>query len=402
MKKNIVILFLYLVFSSHIYSQVTEEDYKYNRSSLHLVLIESETFPKKEIVMKAWDGYPFPDKYNNHSIDVINMDLANYGKIDPEDKEMKIKINQFIQDTDLAKKLIAKWFKYDGNGNFDMSLIQERGLYDASYLETEIAKGQVRGIASLADAGEELINNTFVTFSKLFFVDNEIAAKLVKDEAEFHLKQRNLHPLLEEPLMKEIQKKYERASEGYSVWTNTWLYQLEWNDSIGAVFYSELWNNKEAFESSDIFRMNYVGTEFSRSLVTFNLKSARTEEEIINLSTVRNIDKVLAKLQKKYDVFKPRVPVLSTDPIVAKIGMKESIKAGDRFNVMEIVYDKKQGVTKYKTIGEVKVDKKYPVWDNRFAADEAEEGKKDKPSIEVTTFKGSSKVQPGMLLKLVK
>lgn len=34
----------------------TDQDFKYRRSSLHKVLIQSETFPKKDVVMNAADG----------------------------------------------------------------------------------------------------------------------------------------------------------------------------------------------------------------------------------------------------------------------------------------------------------------------------------------------------------
>jgi hypothetical protein len=48
--------------------QISIPELKYRRSSLHLILLESEDFPRKETVMKAYHEAPFPDKYNNHSI----------------------------------------------------------------------------------------------------------------------------------------------------------------------------------------------------------------------------------------------------------------------------------------------------------------------------------------------
>ena len=90
------------------------------------------------------------------------------------------------------------------------------------------------------------------------------------------------------------------------------MYKLKWNDSIASIFYKDLWCNKsgtnqakkELFDKSELFELEFIGSEKSSSLVTFSLKEKRTEEQIIKLSTVRNVDAVYAKLQKNYDVFK--------------------------------------------------------------------------------------------------
>ena len=51
---------------------------KYRRSSLHLILLESDNFPSKEIVTKAYNANPFPDKYNNHTIADKSFDPKKY------------------------------------------------------------------------------------------------------------------------------------------------------------------------------------------------------------------------------------------------------------------------------------------------------------------------------------
>jgi hypothetical protein len=56
----------------------SSSDVKYRRSSLHRILVESEKFPLKDTVISAYYNAPFPDKYNDHSIDEIALDLKNY------------------------------------------------------------------------------------------------------------------------------------------------------------------------------------------------------------------------------------------------------------------------------------------------------------------------------------
>jgi hypothetical protein len=96
-------------------------------------------------------------------------------------------------------------------------------------------------------------------------------------------------------------------------------------------------------------------------------------------------------------------------PVTARIGLKEGLEGGESFDVLESRKDAKTGQYKYVSVGSVSVDKKQPIWDNRF---------KEKPDIEAlveaalagtpievdeptdgpeyTTFKGGKKVQLGM------
>ena len=92
---------------------------------------------------------------------------------------------------------------------------------------------------------------------------------------------------------------------------------------------------------------------------------------MITLATVRNVDNVFSKLQREYDIFMPKVPLFTGSPITAKIGMKEGLEGGEKFEVLEQTMDPKSGLTKYNRVGEIKVSKKQ-IWDNRFQMDQAD------------------------------
>ncbi len=400
---------------------------KYRRSSLHTILIESENFPRKETVLKAYNNAPFPDKYNDHTIGAKSFDPKKYaitdeeraaagkkksvaGKADNERADMPLVINKYFKENKVANQLAAKWFNRQADGSFDMSLIGERGYYDATEMEANIAKGSARGTASLADAGEELIKNTFIVVSKLNFVSNEIVAAATREVAK--AKARDIKvPTAKQAALKAADKAYEKAKEGYSVWTTAFLYRLKWNDSIAAVFYNDLWmdktnidaKKKEAFDNTDLFELEFVGDEKATSLVLFSLKQKRTEDEIVELATIRNIDVVFAKLQKKYDVFKTKTPLYTGNPITAKIGMKEGLEGGEKFEVLEQTLDEKTGRTKYVSKGIIKVDANQ-IWDNRYMAGEyVEPGEEDAESKpDRTLFKGGKKFYSGLLIKQLK
>ncbi|RYU91466.1 hypothetical protein EWM62_05875 [Mucilaginibacter terrigena] len=419
---------------------------KYRRSSLHLILLESEDFPRKDVVIKAYHEAPFPDKYNNHAIPVTGVDPSGYalsesekvtagtrktgmaafganmlstataGIVDKDAADMPTITNKIVKDKKIANLLVAKWFNRQPDGSFDMKLVGERGSYDATEMQANIAKGSARGTASLSDAGEELIGNTFVVLTKLKFVSNEPIAAAIREVAK--LKANSLPAMFQPAALKLLDIAYNKAKEGYSVWTTSYLYRLKWNDSTAAVFYNDLWmekgnidaKRKEAFDKTDLFQMEYIGSEKSSSLVTFSLKQTRTEDQIVELATVRNVEHVFAKLQKTYEVFKPKTPIYSGEPVTAKIGMKEGLEGGEKFEVLEQTIDPKTGLTTYVKKGTVTVDKK-KIWDNRFNAGEEvsesdnkdkEKKDKDQPELDRTYFKGGGKFYAGMLLRQIK
>ncbi len=416
---------------------------KYRRSSLHMVLIETNNFPRKETVVKAYATAPFPDKYNNHSLDNKSLDPQKYpisdadrkaagtdksaagkliggaksdatgGIIDKNETDYPLIIDKYIKDKKVANQLVAKWFNRKSDGTFDMNLIAERGYYSASDMEANIASKEKKGRAVLADAGEELLKNTFVVFSKMNFISNEIVARGIRDVAKAEAAKNIKMPMLLDKANKVADALYEKTKEGYTVWTTSYLYRLKWNDSVASIFYNNLWidnknpdpKKKAAFDEANLFELELVGDEKSNSLVLFSLKEKRTEDQIIEIATVRNIDAVYAKLQKSYEVFRPKVPLFSVDPITAKIGMKEGLEGGEKFEVLEQTLDPETGLTEYKKKGTIKLDAEL-VWDNRYNAGEApvagevKEGEAQKPVLDRSTFSGKAKnLYSGMLIR---
>ncbi|MBK6540879.1 MAG: hypothetical protein IPG10_06300 [Flavobacteriales bacterium] len=421
---------------------------KYRRSSLHMVLVEAGDFPNKDVVIKAYHDQPFPDKYNDHKVAANTLDASRYpitetdrilagyksegessketqnalasatggltaGMMDSTAKDTRLRIDRFIKETKLANQLVAKWFNRKEDGTMDGDLVVERGAYGATQLEYMVAQGAANKQAFKDAVGDEMIPNTFVVFSKLNFVENEPVARAILDGTRSSLT--DTTEFLGKLALASAQAVYNSTKDGYSVWTTSWLYQLVWNDSIQYRFWKELWIDdrnvdslkKAAFDTTDLFQLSYVGSEKSRSLVAANLEQGGVAEEVIHKATVRNLDATIAKLQKKFDVFKPRVPVLTTAPITAFIGMKEGLDGGEKFDAMELTEDPKTGVRKYKSIATVTVEKG-KVWDNRYVPGEERAPVLQNDSIAPSTtldrtyFKGSDKVQPGMLLKQIR
>lgn len=441
----IKIIILFFIVQSFAQDNQQTKDLKFRRSSLSKILIESESFPMKDTVIKAYKSAPFPELYNDHSfehplfnpsdIKITNEDRKAYGHkevdttkkdksslmsiikdpsnmtnriIDKNFEDMPILIDKYIKSNKIANKIVAKWFNRQDDGSFSMDLVNERGLYDASYKDVNIAKRANNGTELLKAAGQDLIPNTFIVFSRMKFVNNEVIASQLRDKlktlASYELSSYQL--ILANAAINIL---YNKAKIGYSVWTTSYLYKLKWNDTVADKFGRDYYmekssidaSKKEAFDNSDYFQLEYVGSQNSTSVVTFSLKESRTNEQIVKLSTIRNLDHVFAKLQKEYDQFKPKVQLLTADPITAKIGMKEGLEGGEKFEVLEQVIDPKTGLTEYKRKGIIKVEKGM-VWDNRFNLSDAITESKSPNGIDRTTFKGGKDFYTNMLIREIK
>lgn len=380
-----VLLTLFIGFQSFSQSSKDITDVKYRRSSLHTMLMESGAYPMKDTVEATFWEAPFPDKYNNHTVGKKSFDPSKYGGTlsfeepefgkkksgrigNPEDQGA---IERYLEEEEIAKKMVAKWFNRSPNGSFDMNLIAERGFYNASEMEAKIAEGSVRGVASLADAGEELIKNTFLVVSKLTFVKNEPYVRAARDIAILAASKYDNENLRDFQIgLAEVM--YETMKDGYTALTVAYLYQLNWDEETSAIFYQDYWVSEEswnkdrvaAFDTAKLFKMNFVGVEKAKSGVAFS--AGRSISDILHLTTIRNIDNTYSKLQKKYDVFKTKTPLYSVDPLAAKIGLKEGVSGGDKFEVLEQVVDPKTGLTKYVSKGKITVDRNQ-IWNNLYS-----------------------------------
>ena len=443
MKKTIISLSILLFVGNSSTAQETPVEVKYRRSSLHTMVLESEKFPNKEIVLKAFNTATFPDKYNDHQIGAKSFNPANYlltaeekatvytpskaGKlaaaaastagvsmIDSVAKELPNRIGKFLENEKIANQLVAKWFNMKADGAVDDLLIGDRGAFNASFLDTKIANASNDGKELLRQAGNELIPNTFVVVNKFKFIENEPVARLIRDAAKVAAaKKAPAGPLLDKSYAA-LDLVYEKTKEGFTIWATSYLYKLIWNDTIAQKFYNWIDDKaapaekKRNFDKSSDYKLEFVGDETASGLVTFSLKEKRTEEQIIILATHRIIDKVYSKLQRTYDVFKTKTPLYTGYPITAKIGLKEGLEAGDKFEVLEQNIDQKTGVSTYKSLGKIKVEKEM-IWDNMQSTGEVpvvdpvvDPAAKPAPVLDRTTFSGGKKYYSGLLIRQLK
>lgn len=387
------------------------QEMKYRRSSMYSILIRH---PEKEFgkdIDTVFRQMPLPDKFDNHNLKVRSINAGVFEKNNHTEEENTCNmIETFVAKNDIAKRLVAHWFNRKSgrgkDGTFDMNLIIERGLYDASYFDVQLAEMSIRGQSMLADAGEELIGNTYVLFNDIKYVDKEEESGLA---AAGLLIVGSIASQFTGGLASTIISYGTDAIvgitdkiAGFRVVITSYLYRLNWDEKTANTFYTEYYmsspnpERKAAFEALDgLFSLTYLGCQKSVSEKA-GLEGVHNKNDMIRKVCTRAIDKNVALLQKSYEEFRVKTPLFSTEPLTAKIGLKEDISPDSRFEVLEIV--EKDGRTEYKRVGVIKPIKGR-IWDNRFMAEFEDENKgTDLTATEFEVVNGTG-FYPGMLIR---
>lgn len=425
--------FLTLLCVCAVIAAQAQSNLEYRRNSLATMLVYH---PEDEFggeIYKAFDSLPIPDKYDDHTIAgmriINNRSIwgvqrrdsgyfkATYGhQLTAQELQKNAQHTEdLLNQKQMAKYMVAKWFGLTGKtveeATFNTKLIQLRGQYNANDVDVALALQTTRGLASLSDAGEELLHNTFVLVNDITYITAEQEAAAAK--AAMSVIGGILDGLTGGTGGRDLAKAAGQIADsftGFKVKTHSYLYQLEWNDSIAAIFYTYHYTGKpdpekiRAFLNDETtYRLKYVAHEYEFDKKSV-LKGKYSRTELVRTICARSMDKNIVALAKQYEDFKVKTPVYSVltnergkvEGYAAKIGMKEGISETSKFQVVQRIQDPETGKTKYKYVATVK-PKKGQIWDNRYNAvlEEA-----DGATLPYTTFvkTAGGEILPGMLL----
>lgn len=403
----------------------------YRRSSLYSVLIKHSTFPYGETIDSTFLSIPTPDKFNNHDVGPKSFESsASKMKKKGKDKDLinNTDIQAFIEENDIARRMVARWFDRDAaTGGFDMNLIQERGFESANWDDIQLALSTEAGMNQLGDLGEELIGKTFLLVNDITFVDRGEKSK--KTGGFFRMLGSALSAATGVSAAEDLGNLAGAAVneiDGFKVNITSYLYRLDWNEAIGNTFYRDhfYWAGQEdaekrsAFDNTDIFKLTYIGqtTTSAANLASKSLSSKPKTAQMLKVCT-RAIDKSIVELQREYDEFKVNVPISRVNEdktCEVPIGLKEGINERSQFDVLIAEQNPETGMVSYVKIGKIQPVKGM-IWDNRFGAAEdqeaiASEGAKKSEGDEgegdagltATTFRileGANRISEGCLVR---
>lgn len=392
---------IYILFPLLVNAQQPEQ-LKYRRSSIYSLLINHTEQKFGKEIGDVFLSMPVPDKYNDHNLSVrVVSTTANV-----REKEVG---RSFIENNGIASRLVAHWFNRNIlTGECNTDLIKERGLYNASEFDKELADRSARGKALLEDAGEELISCTFVLVNDIRYVDKSNTGRGVGQIMRFagslaaaYTGVSSLNNL------GDLAGSLSETLKGFRVNIDTHLYQLVWDEETAMNFYTNYYTaisdpeKRNAFEQNrNKFKLKYVGSQHSDgSMTSFMGVNLDNPKQMIRKACQRALDENVMMLQRNFESFKIKTPLISTAPLCAEIGLKEGITSDSKFEVLEAVADKDGHIT-YKRVGVIKPVSNL-IWDNRYMAQEEGAYGAD---FRYTTFKkvSGSDFYPGMLIREIK
>ena len=402
------------------FSQADDNVFIYRKGSVYSIMLAHTNLAFAKAIEEAFVKMPIPDKYNDHNLgkkvfytqnkDLKIKDLKKHeGFIvnTNSDKDQMNDIDFLLQKQFVASRMLAKWFNRDKNsGVCNMDLIQKRGYDNVSNLDRRLAALSVRKEALLMDAGEELIGSTFILINDIRYLDKSsasgIAGGIVNATVNVYNATQGDYSFDSNDLGDMI-----KTLKGFNVKIDTYLYQLVWDELAEGLFYNSVYTEKtDEVKKTNFeklrgdFSLVYIGKQESSGKTCSFLGISEDEPELMVLKACqRAFDENVANLQKNFEVFKIKSPLLSTDPIQCEIGLKEGVTPDSKFEVLEVVEDG-NGHVSYRRKGVIK-PAKGQIWDNRFMA--VEEGAEN-AEIGFTTFTKVSGggFYPGMLVREIK
>ncbi len=377
-------------------------DTQYRRSSICSFLVSRTDQSRYPQIQEKFLEIPTPDQYNNHdlSVRVINVDKKG---------AYKDSIAEWLDRHQIASRLVGRWF--DRNvltGECSLDLVKERGLYNASELDRELAKQSPRGMAMLADAGEDLIGNTFVLVHEAHYIDNANRSKNVGTGLRIFGAVAGAFLGSGVGDLFDSMASLAETFKGFRVKFHTSLYQLVWDDEASGTFYKTHFASKpddpngKRFENErSKYKLQYIGeVESSGSQNSFLGISEEHPDIMIRKACQRAIDDNVADLQKAFDVFRVKSPIVAVNgnEVLVPIGLKEGLNENSEYEVLEP--QEKDGKIVYKKIGTI-APVKGKIWDNRYMA--LEEGAYG-ADFNATTFavKSGSTPYEGLLVRQLK
>jgi hypothetical protein len=294
---------------------------EYSRPSVTFFMA---TFPgdnNSQQAAEAAKKNAFTDKYFNHNLSKIDFEVGqNFKGLGYEAKKTELK-NALERDGP-ARKMVAKWFSRQANGMFNLDYIHQCGLYNASDQDVLMSGAAKRGEAVLFDAGEKLVNKTYI----LVISPNDL--------------------------------KYsdDKTSHGWSSSYDVFLYKLNFDSEVVSRFYeqwpfdddpAEIKNAKiAAFDTLSFTLSPFYGKpgQYSSSTEYYiKDKKPKTSEQLLNEVVASMYNDALFNIDKDLEPFRVKMNVSGTHPIRSKIGKKEGLKCDQRYFVYEYVWNDKTG-----------------------------------------------------------
>ncbi|MBK7212500.1 MAG: hypothetical protein IPH88_04195 [Bacteroidales bacterium] len=352
MKKILTTLLFTTIISLSLFSQPALESGKkvksnqpsteYDRIALSYLLLDDHQLNFGDLMKQVFATSAVNDKFDDNSTNrrivqspVSREEINNTFLLGPTmPNDVTRKIESELVKNHFTNDVVAKWFSRKSDGSFGVELLQQRGLYNATDAEVKAAGASKIGMAKLMDAGETLLNKSYILifdFSDLISKDEDYNRQQVNSKTEI-----------------------KHVKNGFVGTVSVYLFKLDFNENIRNSFWQDLWvesgdpnlaAKKQAFDNFE-FPLTYVYRTSTRvESSQFNPgemlapKVQATQSELLAKLITEGANQALFSIEKTLEEFRVKTVIFDTHPLQAKIGKKEGLKTDQRFFVYEMEQD---------------------------------------------------------------
>lgn len=321
----------------------------YDRSSVTLFYMQFPNEAHATEIQSKIDKVSFSDKYYNNNLSQITLP-ASFGR---SNSNLPEAIKQYLNEKNIGRQVISKWYARQEDGTMSMDLIFDRGTFNATDAAFIKAQSTKLGNAVLQDYGNRLIGKSYI---------------LVLDY---------------QSVMTMKEAKMEKASRGWKSTVTSYLFKVKYDEATQNALYDS-WIYPEdspevKAEKNKKFEQIQIPIEFVTKSTIYatatqpasdtqigRLMKQKSDDELLSELVQKGYDENLYFLEKNYEDFMVKTTIYQVHPIRAKIGKKEGLKCDNRYFAYEYVYSEKTNTTKPKFRGVIRATSS--IVDNRQVA----------------------------------
>ncbi len=271
----------------------TALDRDYMRPSLTIVAINDGS----EVAMKA-SRYLFDSKEDKFDYNEVDPTIYQFRDVN-QHSELTNMIEPLIKRDKIGNQIMKNWFPHFISGSgYDIDVLIKRGEFAAT--DNDVLKQDASQRKTIIyELGEKLIDRSYVVFFCL-------------SDSTYRDKNGNL-----------VQTAYVTSK----------LYKLDFNEEVRNDFYNNHYNHPNGIDEMN-FSLKHI---MSTDNVLSNLKVIHKDPSVKDTEIDHDggYVRLMNQYTKKVADFQVKVPIVSTNPIAAKIGTKESLKMDRRYTLME-------------------------------------------------------------------
>lgn len=317
---------------------------EYSRPSLTFFITSYAGDPQSSKTLNSAGKISLSEKSFQHNLSTIEIPQPA-GFKNKTFAEKKTILKHYLDDNRIGNKMIAKWFNRQQNGMFNLDLVFERGMYDATDQDVLMSSAAKRGEALMKDAGQNLVNKSYV----LILSPKEYTSFDDETSHGWHAKY--------DIFLFKLNFDYEDVARFYEIWPyeddpeNVKDYKISAFDTLG-------------FDFSYIYgKADMMSSSMEIKALTSNPKSSN---QLFDDVVQDMYNDALFNIDKDLEAFRVKVNVSGTHPVRAKIGRKEGLRTDQRYYVYEFVWDDDKGAPVEKRKAVVRAKSK--IADNRKVA----------------------------------